>query len=113
AVVFTTVCHHHNKDTGHRRGKSTSALVHHGESLSKALCDVCEHRCNFEFIQCDECEAWCHYACAKVSPELAARIDKWFCRRCMKKHPGLEITYAQEVETHVPSKDQPTKGGRS
>ncbi|KAH7702625.1 hypothetical protein AAVH_30218 [Aphelenchoides avenae] len=86
AVVFTTICHYHSAKTGRRRGTSTtSALVHRDEVLSKARCDVCEHRCNFKFIQCDKCKAWCHYACAEMTEERAASIDHWYCRPCLAK----------------------------
>ncbi|KAH7669995.1 hypothetical protein AAVH_42783, partial [Aphelenchoides avenae] len=86
AVVFTTTCRHHNGKTGRRRDTSTmTALVRPNEVLSKARCDVCDHRCTFDFIQCDECEAWCHYACAEMTPKLAASSGKWYCRRCLRK----------------------------
>ncbi|KAH7712582.1 hypothetical protein AAVH_20090 [Aphelenchoides avenae] len=62
-----------------------TALVRPNEVLSKARCDVCDHRCTFDFIQCDECEAWCHYACAEMTPKLAASSGKWYCRRCLRK----------------------------
>lgn len=71
------------------------------EELSTARCDACDIRCSFDLIQCDECAAWCHYACAKMTPKLATSIDKWYCGGCRRKDSALEITYVRGL---VPEK---------
>uniref|UniRef100_A0A1I8IEC7 Reverse transcriptase domain-containing protein n=1 Tax=Macrostomum lignano TaxID=282301 RepID=A0A1I8IEC7_9PLAT len=44
-------------------------------------------------IACDKCEEWYHGDCIGVSSKDAAAINKFYCSKCLKKHPGLAIQY--------------------
>jgi len=40
-------------------------------------------------VQCEHCEIWFHYSCAKLSSEEVDRIENFFCSQCESEHSKL------------------------
>lgn len=50
-------------------------------------------------IQCDKCDAYTHFGCAKLTPLLVDRIINYFCDKCRdEKHNTWDGTEVNEAE---------------
>jgi F-box/leucine-rich repeat protein 10/11 len=47
---------------------------------------ISEHK--VDWLQCDGCQNWYHFACAGFQPRDIRRIDKFYCRSCKGKFGG-------------------------
>nr|XP_029734545.1 uncharacterized protein LOC115269885 [Aedes albopictus] len=86
-------------------------------------CSLCDERDNSRMVQCDSCDSWYHFTCAKVT-EAVAEVD-WNCPSCGVSnrtntlHPGdfhsLEHASAilhPSVQQHEVELRNPTQQGR-
>jgi hypothetical protein len=51
-------------------------------------CKKCRNECVVDCIQCDECDEWFHYKCARLTEEEFTRLGSntlrdFFCSRCV------------------------------
>lgn len=54
-------------------------------------CTMCNELDDNQMVQCDDCDCWVHYKCAKVNPVKIASMP-WSCEACVSQKPDLEST---------------------
>ncbi|KAH7702262.1 hypothetical protein AAVH_30586 [Aphelenchoides avenae] len=99
SVIFRGSCQYH---WGHAmRGHKVRPLAneHSDEVISDANCDMCNYSCPDYIIACKMCNVCWHLQCVPMTAALAERIDKWYCQRCRKKEPQLQITFKDGHDT--------------
>lgn len=50
---------------------------------TKYTCNICYEQALGSTIQCDSCDCWIHYKCAKVDEKDVDDINEWFCSLCV------------------------------
>lgn len=66
------------------------------KSASALLYCICRTSNEDRFmIGCDNCDEWFHGDCIKISEMRASVIEKFYCKKCKNKDPGLEIVYKE------------------
>jgi F-box/leucine-rich repeat protein 10/11 len=55
-----------------------------------------------DWIQCEGCQGWLHYACTGFNPKEIKKIDKFFCHVCKKTHgPTTFVRKSARQRTNV------------
>lgn len=76
---------------GQGRGWGSQGNSHqvdsHSSSLSDTssegcLCGVCNTHNDGNWVQCDKCTDWFHYACVDLEEDASIRDIEWLCDNC-------------------------------